>query len=168
MTTNHRPPLREQIGLPLYPPGVQRAVNAQRLMAQRVTHEPRTSRSYAPAPPMIEDDEEMEEEDEEVYPQRPPSSAVRYTAPVRQSAAPMQARTTGRTQVVIERRRRSVQPQPFSEPEPQAAPQRARLHWLVMLGLGMLLMLLAWVGLSLLLLAVLCLIRTTRSPVRRA
>ncbi len=148
MSTHRRPPPREQIGLPLYPAGVQRAMTAQRFMARCTTHEPRTTRSYAPVPPVVEEDE-MEDE---VYPPRLPSSAVRYMTPVRQTATPLPAHAQGRTQVVIERRRRIVQPPSFSEPpEPQAAPHRARLHWLVMLGLGMLLMLFAWVGLSLLL-----------------
>lgn len=63
----------------------------------------------------------------------------------------MPVHTQGRTQVVIEHRRRIVQPQPFSEPPvQQAAPQRARPPWLLILGLGMLLMLVAWLGLSLL------------------
>jgi len=148
MTMNHRPAPREQIGLPLYPAGVQRAITAQRTMAQRVTQEPRTARSYTPVPLDVDEDED----DDEVscgYPQRPPSSTIRYTTPVQRTAAPMPARTHGRTQVVIERRRRTVQPAPI--PVLPQQPATRHPHWLLMLGLGMLLMLLAWVGLSLLL-----------------
>ncbi len=135
--------------------------------------------------------DDVDLEDESLYPQRPPTSAIRYRPletrdrpqqavsrprwqevrqptrydevnyyvrrrPPPQGAAPRQQRQTP-----TQERRLTRQPEPHqqeqdADPETEQFPrhhqqQRPRFHWLVYLGLGMVAILLVWLGLSLLL-----------------
>lgn len=90
---------------------------------QTANHRPiqRASRQYVPTDPLVSGDLE---EDDRYYVTRPPTSARRYQ--------------TNNQQVIQQGTRRIV--------IHHESPQRRHLHWSLVLGLGMLLMIGLWVG----------------------
>src|SRR5437763_293107 len=94
---------------------------ADMTMRQPSTIPARASRTQPPIP-----DDDFEEDDS-YYPQRMPSSAIRY-----QDTQGNQVIQRGRQRIVIH----------------NEAPPKRRTHWLLILGIGMALMLGLYVGLS--------------------
>ncbi|HEY6411337.1 MAG TPA: hypothetical protein VIY29_28080 [Ktedonobacteraceae bacterium] len=119
--------------------------------AQHTYHRSSGHKHVRPAPFVADEDDEAEDEEELLFPAHTPRSAILYQTSAHHQPT-RQVTTQAPRAVMVYRAHRRTQtdehPPSYATSPPRPPRRSPRMHWLVYVGLAMLIMLLGWVSLS--------------------